>query len=189
MTMAALTLAPLRPDGTEPGAEGVRVWFELPRHGWLCPHVELLGCGEFICRASDVENDFLGDLVGALRNILSGAGPTRAAAFGEPQSFEFRFTRAEGGAVRCDIVTYNRFVEPLVEEPILRIAAGSDVVCRTFCFGIRELRGSMAGGAWGYSHPFPTGAFAALCATLGGEFADGGGSPIAEPGAAPDPAT
>lgn len=177
MAMAALTLAPLRPDGSEPGVEGFRVWFEPPRHGWLFPHVELLGYAEFICRASDVENDFLGDLVGALRGILGDAAPTRAEAFGEPQSFGFRFTRAEGGDVRCDIVTYNRFVEPVVEEPILTIASDGDVVCRAFCFGIRELQraASAEGVVWGYSHPFPTESLAALCARLGGEFAEGVG--------------
>lgn len=184
MAMGALTLAPLRPDGTEPSAAGVRIWFEQPRHGWLFPHIELLGCAEFVCRASDVENDFLGDLVGALQGVLSGAGPTSAAAFGEPQSFEFRFTRAEGGDVRCDIVTYNRFAEPLAEEPVLTIAASGDVVCRAFCFGIRELQRSTTEGGWGYSHPFPTAAFVSLCAALGGEFADRAGNP----GTDPDPA-
>jgi hypothetical protein len=175
--MAALTLAPLRPDGTEPGVEGVRIWFEPPRHGWLFPHVDLLGCAEFICRASDVENDFLSDLVGALRGILSDAGPTRAEAFGEPQSFGFRFTRTEGGDVRCDIVTYNRFIEPLVEEPILTITANGDGVCRAFCFGIRELQRAMSAEAYagGYLHSLPTEALTALCAALGGEFAGGVG--------------
>ena len=175
--MAALTLAPLRPDGTEPGAEGFRVWFEPPRHGWLFPHVELLGCGEFVCRASDVENDFLSDLVGALRGILGDPGPTRAEAFGEPQSFSFRFSRSEGGGVRCDIVTYNRFTEPVVEEPILSLTADGDGVCRAFCYGIRGLQRALSGEeyAGGYSHPFPTEALAALCAALGGEFADGAG--------------
>jgi hypothetical protein len=174
MTMAALTLAPLRPDGTAPAAEGFRVWFEPPRHGWLFPHVELVGCGEFVCRASDVENDFLGDLVGALRGVLSDAGQRRAEAFGEPQAFGFRFTRGEGG-IRCDIVTYNRFTEPVVEESILAITANGDAVCRAFCFGIRELQRAMSAEdyARGYSHPFPTEALTALCAALGGEFADG----------------
>ncbi len=171
MTMAALTLAPLRPDGTEPVAEGIRVWFEPPRHGWLFPHVDLVDCGEFVCRASDVENDFLGDLIGALRGVLNGTEPTRAEAFGEPQSFEFRFTRAEG--VRCDIVAYNKFAASPVEEPILSLAAGEHGVCRAFCFGIRELHRAVAGGPWGYSHPFPADALAALCAELGGEFANG----------------
>ncbi len=175
--MAALTLAPLRPDGTAPVAEAIRVWFEPPRHGWLFPHVELVGCGEFVCRASNVENDFLGDLVGALRGILSDAGPTRAEAFGEPQSFGFRFTRVEDGGVRCDIVTYNRFTEPVVEVPILTITTTGDGVCRAFCFGIRELQRALSVEeyAGGYSHPFPTEALTALCAALGGEFADGVG--------------
>ncbi|MBY0460305.1 MAG: hypothetical protein K2V38_23560 [Gemmataceae bacterium] len=169
MTMAAFTLAPLRPDGTEPTAEGVRVWFEPPRHGWLFPHVELVGCGEFVCRASDVEGDFLGDLIGALRGVLSGDGPTRAEAFGEPQSFDFRFTRA--GGIRCEVVAYNKFAEPVVEEPVLTLASDGDGVCRAFCFGIQELHRAVAGGPWGYAHPFPTDALAGLCAALGGEFA------------------
>ena len=175
--MAALTLAPLRPDGTAPSAEGIRIWFEAPRHGWLFPHVELIGCGEFVCRASDVENDFLGDLVGALRAILSDAAPTRADAFGEPQSFSFRFSRNEVGGMRCEIVTYNRFLEPVVEEPILMITADGDAVCRAFCFGIRELRRAMSAEqyAGGYSHAFPMEDLTALCATLGGEFADSAG--------------
>jgi hypothetical protein len=174
MTMAALTLAP-RPEGAAPEVSGFRVWFEGPRHGWLFPHVEMLGYGEFVCRASDVENDFLGDLVGALRGILSGAGPTQANAFGEPQTFSFRFTRPESANVRCDIVSYNRFVEPVVEEPILGISANGTDVCRAFCFGIRQLHRSLPPDAYpkSYSHPFPTEALTALCAELGGEFADG----------------
>jgi hypothetical protein len=175
MSMAAFTLAPVRPDGTEPGVEGVRVWFEPPRHGWLFPHIDLLGCGEFVCRASDVENDFLNDLVEALLGILSGAGPTRAVAFGEPQSFEFRFARGEGGDTRCAAVTYNRFAVPVVEEPIFTISARGDVVCRAFCFGLRELQRTVPAEEYAaaYSHPFPTAALSALCAELGGEFADG----------------
>jgi hypothetical protein len=171
MTVAALTLAPQLPDGSEPVAEGIRVWFELPRHGWLFPHVGLVGYGEFICRASDVENDFLGDLIGSLQGILNHPEPTRAEAFGEPQSFEFRFTRTEG--IRCDIVSYNKFDSPLVEETILSIEAEGDGVCRAFCFGIRELHEAVAANSWEYSHPFPSDALAALCAELGGEFADG----------------
>lgn len=175
MMMAAFTFAPLRPDGTAPSVEGVRIWFEPPRHGWLFPHVVLVGSGEFVCRASDVENDFLGDLVQALRGILNGSEPTRAAAFAEPQTFEFRFTRGEGGNVRCDVVAYNRFAAPSAEEPILTIAADGDGVCRAFCFGIRELHRSVPAEAYqaSYTHPFPTETLAALCTDLGGEFADG----------------
>jgi hypothetical protein len=174
MSMAALTLTPQRPDGTEPPAEGVRVWFEPPRQGWLFPHVDLIGCAEFVCRASDVENDFLRDLVAALLGVLNGAGPTRAVAFGEPLSFEFRFMRGENGDVSCTIVTYDRFAEPVVEESLFRIAASGDVTCRAFCFGIRELQRAIPAADYlaAYSHPFPTAALAALCAQLGGEFAE-----------------
>lgn len=172
--MAALTLAPLRPDGTEPGVEGIRVWFEPPRHGWLFPHIDLIGHGEFVCRASDVENDFLADLVAALQNVLGGSGPTVAVAFGEPQSFDFRFARNEGEHIRCDLVTYNRFVEPLVEEPILSLSGNGDGICRAFCFGLRELLRTAPAEVYAasYSHTFPTAALATLCATLGGEFAE-----------------
>ncbi len=168
--MALLTLAPQHPDGTEPVAGGIRVWFEPPRHGWLFPHVELLECGEFICRASDVENDFLGDLVQALGGIFNEGRPTKAEAFGEPQSFDFRFARPEDGDIRCDIVTYSRFDEPLVEHPILTITASGDGVCRAFCFGIRELQRAISAETYaeGYSHPFPTEGLTALCAALGG---------------------
>lgn len=176
MTMASLTLtAPPQPDDTAPVVQGFQVWFEPPRHGWLFPHVELVGCGEFVCRASNVENDFLGDLVEALRGILGGKNPAQANAFGEPQTFRFRFSRTEDGDVRCDIVTFNRFVEPVVEEPVLGISAAGETVCRAFCFGLRELYRTVPPESYtvGYSHPFPTEALAALCAALGGEFADG----------------
>jgi len=174
MSMAAFTLAPLRPDGSEPLVEGVRVWFEPPRHGWLFPHIDLIGCGELVCRASHVENDFLGDLVGALLGVLRGAGPTRAVAFGEPQSFEFRFERGEAAHVSCTVVTYNRFAEPVVEEPILTVSASGDVTCRAFCLGIRELQRALPAADYeaAYSHPFPTTEFATLCTELGGEFAE-----------------
>lgn len=180
--MAALTLAPPAADGTPPPAEGFRIWFEPPHHGWLFPHVECLGKAEFVCRASDVENDFLSDLVAALQGILGDASETRAEAFAEPQSFSFRFTRG-AGAVRCDIVTYNRFSTPVVEEPILGISANGDDVCRAFCFGLRALQQTAAPEAYlgGYSHPFPTAALATLCTALGGEFADGNAAPGAGP--------
>jgi hypothetical protein len=74
-------------------------------------------------------------------------------------------------------VGYNKLVEPVVEDPVLTITGNGDAVCRAFCFGIRELQRGLSAGqyTWGYSHPFPTEALAALCATLGGEFADGVG--------------
>jgi hypothetical protein len=72
-------------------------------------------------------------------------------------------------------VTYNRFTESVVEEPVLTVTANGDGVCRAFCFGIRELQRGMSVQeyAGGYSHPFPTEALMTLCAALGGEFADG----------------
>ena len=111
------------------------------------------------------------------RALMREARATRADAFGERLSFSFRFSRQKGGNIRSDIVTYNKFVEPIVEEPVLVISANGDNVCRAFCFGIRELKRAASAEEYdkAYSHPFPSEALTALCETLGGEFADGGG--------------
>ncbi len=171
MGMGLLTLAPIGDDGCEPVATGIRIWFEPPRHGWLFPHVVLVNCGEFICRASDVENDFLSDLTNAILGILRTGEPTEANAFAEPQSFSFRFTRSADSIV-CTVVTFNRFTEPVAEETILTLATVGDGVCRAFCFGIRELQRAVPAEEYArsYTHPFPTAALAELCAALGGEF-------------------
>lgn len=175
MGMAVLTLAPLRPDGGEPESEGVQVWFEPPRHGWIYPHVVFVGQAEFVCRASNVENDFLGDLIRALFGVLDGTGPTAADAFGEPQTFQFRLSRDEMGRIHCDVASFNRFSESSVEEVLFRFSSNGDGVCRTFCFGLRELRRSLTDEAYreGYHFDFPTDALTTLCRRLGGEFEDG----------------
>lgn len=177
MGMALLTLAPLRPDGSEAEIEGIQVWFEPPRHGWVYPHVVFVGWGEFVCRASNVENDFVLDLLGAMSGVLNGKGPAAADAFGEPQTFQFRFDRSEEGHVFCDVVAFNRFVEPLAEEPVLRLSSNGDGVCRAYCFGLRALKRSLSAEAYreGYSYDFPAEALNELCLQLGGEFVDGAG--------------
>jgi len=77
---------------------------------------------------------------------------------------------AKSCAVPCE-----GFIEPLVEEPIPTITANGDGVCRAFCFGLRELQRAVSAQEYvgGYSHSFPTEGLAALCAALGGEFANG----------------
>jgi hypothetical protein len=104
--------------------------------------------------------------------ILQTGEPTEEHAFAEPQSFCFRFTRSADG-IACTVVTFNRFAEPVAEETILTLATNNDVVCRAFCFGIRELQHAIPAEEYArsYSHPFPTATLAELCAALGGEFA------------------
>lgn len=168
-----ITCAYLRNDG--PQCEGFRVWFEGPRAGWVFFHLDLIGMGEFICRASQFENDFLGDLVAAIRGILTTEEATVAASHGEPISFEFRFSRQPGSKeIRFDLVGFPNFErDPAQADPVLGIAPNGDGVCRGFCFGLRRLQTEIGAEAYqaAMGHAFPTAGLAEICELLGGEFA------------------
>jgi hypothetical protein len=168
------TVALLRLSGGQ--SKGFRVWFEGPRHGWLFFHLELIGMGEFICRASHIPNDFLGELVTALCGILQRKRSTVAAAHGEPISFEFRFSRRpRSREVRFELVGFPRFDgrESAEGEQVLALGPNGDAVCRAFCFGLRQLQSQVWAEAYQaeMEFPFPSAGVAQLSELLGGEFA------------------
>jgi hypothetical protein len=170
------SVALLRIEGEQ--SRGFRVWFEGPRHGWLFFHLDLLGMGEVVCRASHIPNDFLGELVAALLGVLKGAGSAVAASHGEPDTFEFRFSAPPTGReVRFELVGFPSFFgrESAEGEPVLALGPNSDNVCRAFCFGLRELQARLAPEAYQaeMEYPFPAAGVAELSALLGGEFAVG----------------
>lgn len=172
--MGHLYLAPPNPDGSAPQLTGLQVWFEPPRHGWLFPHVVGIGLFEFVCRATGAmpEEDFMLPLVNALLGVLNGEPETRAEAFGEPLSFDFRFYR-DANDIGCRIVSFNKFAEVVTDEPILHMPPQGDIICRVFCWGIRELIRTVPVEDYrrNYHQPFPLDQFKTLCAKLGGEFA------------------
>jgi hypothetical protein len=182
------TIALLRIDGDQ--SQGFRVWFEGPRHGWLFFHLELIGMGEFVCRASHIPNDFLGELVAALLEVLRNGGSAVAASHGEPDTFEFRFTSPPGRrGMRFELVAFPGFDgrEAAAGEPVLALGGSGDGVCRAFCWGLRQLQSQVSAEAYqaAMEYPFPTAAVAELGELLGGEFAASVSRP-AEPGAAAD---
>jgi hypothetical protein len=169
-----MTVAALRITGQR--SQGFRVWFEGPRHGWLFFHLDLIGMGEFVCRASHVPIDFLGELVAALCGILKRKQATVAAAHGEPNSFEFRFSRRPRTRdVRFELVGFPNFDgrASTEGEPVLALGPNGDAVCRAFCFGLRQLQAQVAPEAYRaeMEFPFPTEGIAELSRLLGGEFA------------------
>jgi hypothetical protein len=171
-----MTVAMLRINGER--ADGFRVWFEGPRHGWLFFHLELIGMGEFVCRASHIPNDFLGELVAALCGILKRKQSTVAASHGEPISFEFRFSRQpRTKQVRFELVGFPSFDgrDAIEGEPVLALGPNGDAVCRAFCFGLRQLESLVSEEAYQAQMecPFPTAGIAELSGLLGGEFASG----------------
>lgn len=168
-----MTVARLQIAGEQ--LEGFRIWFEGPRHGWLFFHLDLIGMGEFVCRASCVPNDFLGELVAALCGILKREQVTVAAAHGEPDSFEFRFTRPpDAKEVRLELVGFPSFErrESAKGEPLLALGPNGDAVCRAFCFGLRELQSQLSADAYQAEMQvaFPSAGIAELSELLGGEF-------------------
>jgi len=169
-----MTVALLRIDGDK--AEDFRIWFDGPRHGWLFVHLDLVGMCKFVCRASHIQNDFLGELVAALLNVLKNGGEAVAAADGEPDTFEFRFTSPPGPLdVRCEVVGYpgSDGRESVTGETIIAVGGGSDAVCRAFCSGLRALQSQVTAEAYeaAMELPFPTAGVAELGELLGGEFA------------------
>jgi hypothetical protein len=170
------TVAMLRIDGER--SEGFRVWFEGPRHGWLFFHLELIGRGEFVCRASHIPNDFLSELVASLSGVLKRKQSTVAAAHGEPISFEFRFSRQpRTKEVRFELVGFPNFEDrgSAEGEPVLTLGPSGDVVCRAFCSGLRQLQSQVSAEAYQaeMGFPFPEAGVAELSHLLGGEFASG----------------
>jgi hypothetical protein len=168
------TVAVLRILGDQPG--GFRVWIEGPRQGWLYCHLEMPGRGEFICRAACQPNDFLGEMVAALRGIVTTEESTVATAHAEPHGFEFRFVRPAGPKdVRFELVGFPRFDNrtPETTDPVLGIAPSGDGVCREFCRGLRLYQEKVSAEAYqtGMGIPFPTAELAELGTLLGGEFA------------------
>lgn len=156
--------------------QGIRVWFEGPRHGWIFVHVEMVGMGEFICRASYVPNDFVSDLIAALQQVLDGEPAAAAAAHGEPDTFEFRFSQVGSAAqIVVELAAFPGFDDRTPErgEPVMRLGGDDDGMCRAFCFGLCELESSMSADdyAAAMEYPFPTQALARLKQRLGGEFA------------------
>ncbi len=175
-----MTMALLRVTGGR--SEGFRVWFEGPRHGWLFFHLDLIGMGEFVCRASHVPNDFLGELVAALCGVLKRKRSTSAAAHGEPATFEFRFSRPPRKKdVRFELVGFPTFDGrgSAEGEPVLALGPNGDAVCRAFCWGLRQLQAQVTPEAYRaeMEFPFPAAGVAELCGLLGGEFAPGADNP------------
>lgn len=113
-------------------------------------------------------------LVNALLGVLNGEPETRAEAFAEPLSFDFRFYR-EAKDMGCRIVSFNKFDPEIPEEPILHMPPQGDIICRVFCWGIRELTRTVPVEEYhrDYNQPFPTERFAELREKLGREFAEG----------------
>jgi hypothetical protein len=171
-----MTVALLRIDGDQ--SRGFRVWFDGPRHGWLFCHLDLIGMGEFVCRASHIPNDFLAELVVALLAVLRGGGSAVAAAHGEPDTFEFRFSSPPGRRdVRFELVAFPSFDEreAAAGEPILALGGSGDGVCSAFCWGLRQLQSQVSAEAYqaAMEFPFPSAGVAELSELLGGEFASG----------------
>jgi hypothetical protein len=123
-----------------------------------------------------VPNDFLGELVAALRGVLTTEDATVATAHGEPISCEFRFWRPPGTKdIRFNLVVFPTFDErgPTQGEEVLALGSSGDTMCRAFCRGLCRLQSLAGVGAYQaiMRYPFPVEGVAELCALLGGEFA------------------
>jgi hypothetical protein len=167
-----ITMAQLVLRGEQ--ATGFRAWFEPPHAGWHFPHIDLIGMGEFVCRASAHPNDFIADLIEALQGILGRKMRTAAVAHGEPRLFEFRFSRTpRTRQVRFELVSFPTVVPAEDQaEVILSLGPNGDTVCRAFCFGLRHLQQEVSAADYQaeIGYPFPAEQLAVLCERLGGEF-------------------
>jgi hypothetical protein len=138
----------------------------------------MIGMGEFVCRASQIPNDFLDELVTALTGILQRKLSTVAAAHGEPNTFEFRFYRRPfTQEIRFELVGFPGFAarDPARGDPVLALGPNGDAVCRAFWFGLRELQLRISAEAYQaeMEFPFPTPGLDELSELLGGEIASG----------------
>lgn len=170
------TAGVFRVDGDQ--SQTFRVRFEGPRHGWLFIHLDLIGMGEFVCRASFVPNDFLGELVAALLTVMTDGGSAAAASHGEPDTFEFRFTGTQDRSdMRMELVAFPSFDgrESAEGDPVLSLSGAGDQVCRGFVWGLRQLQSEVTAEKYQaeMEYPFPTTGIAKLSELLGGEFAPG----------------
>ena len=154
-------VASLRVYGEE--SEGLRVSLSPPQHGWLGATIEIAGVGAFECRVSQVLNDFVSEVAEGLLAIVNGADSATATAQGEPDAFEFQFTRKPGSGVDLEIVGFDDGACMPPGESIMFIPEQSGVVLRSF---VRALVALEEDGAEAYrepaSRPFPTDVVAAL---------------------------
>ena len=149
---------PVVPVDEPPSSSGrLRVGFRGPANGWLALELEDEGVTGFEVTVSYTPNDFLTELVWALRSCAAGDGTYEAFAHTEPEVYEFGFARS------AEQVSF-AVTEKRAANVLFAFAGAPRQIVLPFWRALRRLEAEFAAVQW--RGPFPTDDLAKLTAEV-----------------------